>query len=395
MSSRREAWQTVSVRRVLDVVGEFDDSGGASLGPDNPEIDRLDAVGSLLELVEAHPYTVCVYRRAAGTIRGAAIPVAELAALERELAPNLVGLGRYLGLSAKRSVELARLFGVRTADELREAAAEGRLQSVPRIGPKTEAQPLEALAREAEPRPRHGPLLDRPGSSSAASRPHWTARRQATCAGGATVASCWRLSAARRIPIPCRRALSELPQIVATIEQDDRRAVGAILDGVPIELDAAEPNRFVAALVRATGRPRTSQRSSRYLTHPTRRRSTGRSAFPGVRRSCARRGSAANPPALVEPNHIRGDLHCRTIWSDGSRPSELSRSAGLSAPTRCLPRRDSRIDKARQQRGSTVGDGNSLVEVAQPAGSQFALPVGALAMTIYSGPFGVAPDACP
>ena len=48
--------------------------------------------------------------------------------------PDLVGLGRYLGLGAKRSVELARALGVRTADELREAAAAGRLRGVPGIG---------------------------------------------------------------------------------------------------------------------------------------------------------------------------------------------------------------------------------------------------------------------
>ena len=133
------------------------------------------------------------YRRAAETIRGAALPVAELvrsgrarelrgigpgiearlrelvetgaiaelAELERELAPDLVGLGRYLGLGAKRSVELARALDVRTADELREAAAAGRLRTVPGIGPKTEARLLEALAREAEPRSRRGLLLNR------------------------------------------------------------------------------------------------------------------------------------------------------------------------------------------------------------------------------------------
>ena len=236
--------------------------------------------------------------------------------------------------------------------------------------PKTEAQPLEALAREAEPRPRHGPLLDRAwelvGGIAAAldGEAAGDVRRWRDC--------CQLLAVVCRAadpPLPAR--FEELPQIVATIEQDDRRAVGAILDGVPIELDAAEPNRFVAALVRATGRPRTSQRSSRYLTNPTRRRSTGRSAFPGVRRSCARRGSAANPPALVEPNHIRGDLHCRTIWSDGSRPSELSRSAGLSAPTvACRDGRQPGRQGRDKYRGSTVGDGNSLVEVAQPAGSR-------------------------
>src|ERR671920_351295 len=77
--------------------------------------------------------------------------IAELQALERELAPDLVGLGRYLGIGARRSVELARALGVRTADELREAAAAGRLRAVRGIGSKPEARLLEALAREGEP----------------------------------------------------------------------------------------------------------------------------------------------------------------------------------------------------------------------------------------------------
>ena len=125
---------------------------------DNAEIaDRLETFALMLELVEANPYTIRAYRRAAETIRGAAVPVAdlvrtrrvrelrgvgqgiearlrelvetgqiaELAELERELSPDLVGLGRYLGLGAKRSIELARSLGVRTAEELREAAACG------------------------------------------------------------------------------------------------------------------------------------------------------------------------------------------------------------------------------------------------------------------------------
>ena len=161
---------------------------------ENREIaDRLDAFASLLELQQANPYTHRAYRRAAETIRGAAVPVAELVGagrarelrgigsgidarlrelidtgqiaelveLERELAPDLIGIGRYLGLSAKRSVELARSLGVRTARELREAAAGGRLRSVPGIGPATEARLLEVLAREDVARPRDGLLLSR------------------------------------------------------------------------------------------------------------------------------------------------------------------------------------------------------------------------------------------
>src|SRR3954470_3518642 len=154
-------------------------TGGTLRSMDNPQIaDRLDAFASLLELVEAHPYMTRAYRRAAETIRGAAFPVAELvtsgrarelrgigpgiatrlhelvetgsiaelAELERQLAPDLVGLGRYLGLGAKRSIEVAQALGVHTADELHEAAAAGRLRTVPGIGPKTEARLLEALA---------------------------------------------------------------------------------------------------------------------------------------------------------------------------------------------------------------------------------------------------------
>src|SRR3954463_11563040 len=154
---------------------------------DNAQIaDRLAAFATLLELNEASPYTTRAYSRAAETIRGAALPVAELvtsgrarelrgigpgiearlrelvetgeiaelAELERELAPDLVGLGRYLGLSAKRSVELARALGIRTADELREAAAAGRLRTAPGVGPKTEARLLDAPARQAAPRAR-------------------------------------------------------------------------------------------------------------------------------------------------------------------------------------------------------------------------------------------------
>jgi DNA polymerase (family 10) len=155
--------------------------------------DRLDAFAGLLELSDANPYTARAYRRAAETIRGAPGPVAdlvrsgrvrdlrgigsgiearlrelvdtgeiaELAELERELAPDLVGLGRYLGLSARRAVQIARSLGVRNADELREAAKAGRLRDVPGIGPKVEARLIEALAREDEPRSRQGLLLNR------------------------------------------------------------------------------------------------------------------------------------------------------------------------------------------------------------------------------------------
>src|SRR5205823_5364248 len=87
--------------------------------------------------------------------------IAELDELEREVAPDLVGLGRYLGLGARRTVEIGRALGVRTAAELREAAAEGRLRTVPGIGARTEAKLLAALEREEPPRAPRALLLHR------------------------------------------------------------------------------------------------------------------------------------------------------------------------------------------------------------------------------------------
>src|SRR3954463_548597 len=170
-------------------------AGAATLrSMDNAQIaDRLEAFAALLELSEANPYTRRAYRRAAETIRGASVPVAdlvsagrvrelrgigpgiearlrelvetgaiaELAELERELAPDLIGLGRYLGLGAKRSVEIAHAVGATNADELRDAIVSGRLREVRGVGPKTEARLLERLQRDDQTRPERGLLLPR------------------------------------------------------------------------------------------------------------------------------------------------------------------------------------------------------------------------------------------
>jgi DNA polymerase (family X) len=328
---------------------------------DNHQIaDRLDMFASLLELAEANSYTIRAYRRAAETIRGAALSVAELvrsgrvrelrgigpgiearlrelvetgeiaelAELERELAPDLVGLGRYLGLGPKRAIELARSLGVRTADELREAASSGRLQVAPGIGPKTEARLLEALAREAEPRPRRGLLLNRALE---------VVGGVATALGGEVAGDVrrWRDSC-ERLALVCAAAdagpvlarFAAVPQIVALIEQEERRAVGVTVEGVPLELVVADPDCLGTALMRATG-------SGAYVSalEPLPEGADEAAVFralgvpwcPPELREEPFRGV---PPALVETRHIRGDLHCHTTWSDGrASVEEMGRAA--------------------------------------------------------------------
>ena len=144
--------------------------------------ERLEAFAALLDLVGDRGYAARAYRRAAELIRATPAPVAELVRagraqelrgigpgiearlrelvetgaiseldeLERETSPELVGLGRLVGLAPQRMVAVGQALGIRTAAELREAAEAGRLRDVAGIGPKTEARVLAALAAEGD-----------------------------------------------------------------------------------------------------------------------------------------------------------------------------------------------------------------------------------------------------
>ncbi|MGO9496729.1 MAG: PHP domain-containing protein [Solirubrobacteraceae bacterium] len=328
---------------------------------DNADIaDRLETFALMLELVEANPYTIRAYRRAADTIRNAPTPVAdlvrtgrvrqlrgigdgiaarlselietgqiaELAELERELSPDLVGLGRYLGLGARRSIELARALDVRTADELREAAASGRLREVPGIGAKTEALLLEALANEQQPRPREGLLLNRArelvGAIAVAlgGEPAGDVRRwRDSCEWLAVVC-------AAPDPQPVLDRFAALPQIVALLERADRRAVGVTIEGVPLEVVAAEPALFGTALVRATGSPAYVAALEPLPDAPDEQAVYDALSVPFCPPELREQPFAGEPPALVEVAEIRGDLHSHTTWSDGrASVEEMGRAA--------------------------------------------------------------------
>src|SRR5262249_20948735 len=85
--------------------------------------------------------------------------IAEFDELELELRPELIGLGRMIGLGPKRMLEVAGALDVRTADEFRAAALAGGLRSVRGIGPATERKLLDRLQRGPEAEPRRALLL--------------------------------------------------------------------------------------------------------------------------------------------------------------------------------------------------------------------------------------------
>ena len=321
---------------------------------------RLDAFATLLELSEANPYTIRAYRRAAETVRSAAVPVdelvtsgrvrqlrgigpgiearlrelvetgeiAELAELERELSPELVGLGRYLGLTAQRSIDLARALGIRTADELREAAAQGRLRDVPGIGEKTEARLLGALAREPDEPPARGLLLSRARELVGA----------VAEALGAEVAgdvrrcrdSCHELAvvAAARDPAPILTAFAQLPQIVAVIGQSERDAVGVTIEGTAIKLCVAPPPSFGCELMRATGTAAYVAALGPLPDAPNELVLYAALGVPWCPPELREEPFAGEPPPLIELEQIRGDLHSHTTWSDGRQTvEEMGRAA--------------------------------------------------------------------
>ncbi len=246
--------------------------------------DRLEALAALLDLAGSGYYTVRAYRRAADLIRSTPVDVvelvragrvrelagigpgiearlrelvttgelAELQELEDEGMPELVGVGRLLGLSPKRMQELGSALGVRTVAGLREAADEGRLTQVPGIGPKTAERIRVGLAEAATVRPRRGMLLNRAqalvGEIAAAldGEPAGDPRR------GCDLST--------RFAVVVRDAdaldrFGRLPQIVSVLDRSADRSVGVTAEGYPIEAVFAPPERFGTGLMRATGSP--------------------------------------------------------------------------------------------------------------------------------------------
>ncbi|HET7759948.1 MAG TPA: helix-hairpin-helix domain-containing protein [Gaiellaceae bacterium] len=317
--------------------------------PDNAEIAaQLDQFASLLELAGAGPYTARAYRRAADLIRSTPAPVAELVRagrvrelrgigpgierrlrelvetgrieelqeLEREVSPELAGLGRFLGVSVKRMLEIGRVLGVRTLAELREAAEEGRLREVPGIGPETERKLRAALAQEPQAAAPTPLLLHR-------SRPLVSSIADALGGIPAGDPRRWRDASERLAvvvpadrPEPVLERFVKLPQIVAVVERGDRRALGVTMEGVPVELVVSEPAHLGTELLRATGSPDWVAAHEPLPEAPDEDGVFRALGLPFVPPEL-REGDVPVADRLVEVSQIRGDLHCHSTWSDG------------------------------------------------------------------------------
>ena len=310
--------------------------------------ERLDAFAGLLDLAGGSGYSSRAYRRAAETIRATEAPIlqlarqgraqqlrgigpgiaarlrelaetgtiAELDELRREVRPELVGLGRLLGLSPRRTVEIARALGVQTPDDFRRAAGEGRLREAPGIGPATEAKILERLRAGAE-RPPRGLTINR-------ARP--LVEEIASALGGEIAGDPRRWADASfdlAVVVPATdadavvAAFEELPQIVTLVERGERRATGVTVEGVPVVLHLPLPDQLGTELVRQTGSRRYVEALGQLPDASGEEELYAALGIPWCPPELREAPFRDEPPALVDLADVRGDLHSHTTWSDG------------------------------------------------------------------------------
>jgi DNA polymerase (family 10) len=320
---------------------------------DNNDIAQtLESYAALLDLAGAGYYSVRAYRRASELVRETRAPVAELVRtgrvrelrgigpgietrlhelvstgrlaeleeLEREVEPQLVALGRFVGLGPQRMVALGRALGVRTADDLRAAAAEGRLREAPGIGPVTEQKIIAGLGRE---RPRRRGLTINRARALAASI---AGDLDATVAGDVRrwcdLVHELVLVSISTDPSRTLARFASLPAVVTIVEQAERRAVGVTVEGIPVELLVAAVDNYGTELVRGTGSPEYVASLGPLPDAPTEQELYARLGRPWCPPELREGPVDGVPPALVELGQIRGDLHCHTTWSDGKATVE-------------------------------------------------------------------------
>jgi DNA polymerase (family 10) len=145
----------------------------------------------------------------------------------------------------------------------------------------------------------------------------------------------WR-DACERLAVVCAAAdpreplerFAALPQIVALLEREERRAVGLTVEGLPIELTVATPESFGTALLRATGSDAYVAALEPLPDAPDEASLYGLVQIAWCPPELREQPFREDPPELLRREDIRGDLHCHTTWSDGrASVEEMGRAA--------------------------------------------------------------------
>ena len=338
----------------------------------------LDEIASLLELQDAEPFRVRAYRGAARALdmldgdlafalrsgRLADVPglgpgtlavIREMVEtgrsglyerLRAETPAGLVQLRLVAGLGPKRVRTLHERLGIENLEQLRAAAASGRVAALPGFGPATQRRVLEGLD-----------FVDRSTGRRRQPEAYATADRLIAHLESAMEGTVDLTGEIRRrcetvdgidllvsaaSPDRALERFLELPGLGAVERVDVQRARALLADGTPIRLRAVHPERAAAARVHETGSSahtdalarRAAERGLRLDPDglwradepvPLEEEEALYAALdlewvpPELREGRGEVEAAADGtlPDLVDYEDLQGTFHCHTTWSDG------------------------------------------------------------------------------
>ncbi len=260
--------------------------------------------------------------------------------------PGAVELARIVGVTIKRMRALHEALGITSVGELRKACVAQRVRDVRGFGAKTEQRLLQAIERAAQPaEPRRMLLTDA----------QVLARRiESALLDAGTASAVIAAGAVRR----CEETIAQLDLVIVTSDRErvwqrvlrmpwvtrvERETDSARLSqGIALVLHFADAGQVGHALLVATG-PEAHVRALQGRAHA---RGAPLEALAADREEGAIyaalelepvppevRGSSADLDPrgyadLLVPEHIRGMVHCHTLYSDGrSSIEEMARAA--------------------------------------------------------------------
>lgn len=389
---------------------------------DNIDVARiLDKVADLLELADENAFRVRAYRTAARTIQAHGESVASIVAreaaslaelpgigrdlagkiaeivetgdlaLRRELATkvpeSLVGMMRVASVGPKRAKRFYEELGIRTLDELEEAAREGRLRELRGVGEKLEREVAEGCAARRAHASRY--RLDEADAHAAPLLAWLRAAPEPEVDVVETAGSLRRrretigdidLLVASDDPEAVAKRFLAFPEIEKVLAHGGTKCAAVLRSGMQVDLRVVEPASWRAALhyftgskphniaVRTLGLKR-GLKISEYGVFRGARRIGGRTEEevfravdlpwipPELRedRGEIEAGREGTLPELVRLDQLRGDLHMHTDATDGAstRDGRGMRRAWLRV------RRDHGPHEGRARRGGARRGGVS------------------------------------
>ena len=353
----------------------------------------FEEIADLLEIQGANPFRIRAYRNAARTVgelsrdvpplvaQGAHLPgigadlaakIAEIAAtghcglldrLQQELPPAVTELLKIPGLGPRRVKALYHDLDVQTVEQLRRAAADGRIRALPGFGAKTERNILEAATAHAEKKRRFS--LGVAAQDAEALRAYLAAAPGVT---QVTVAGSFRrmretvgdldLLVETKSPAAAMQRFTAYDEVAEVLAAGSARASVRLRSGLQVDLRIIAKRSYGAALQYFTGSRahniairRIAQKRGLKIneygvfrgderiageTEESVYRAVGMAWIPPELREdrgeieLARTGEL---PRLVELGDLRGDLHVHTRATDGHNTlremADAAKAAGM------------------------------------------------------------------